>query len=138
MKSLRLLISIIFTIVVTNVSAADVTLEMLNKLGKETMSKEDKIAVLQQINSANLCRAVATLVTLHLVALTHRIEINVLARSINEGGSDDWSVNYAFLSSTRYIMDGAGVDVIADVTRSVVDSCLANDQLGPSSWNNLN
>ena len=43
MKSLRLLISIIFTIVVTNVSAADVTLEMLNKLGKETMVFSEKV-----------------------------------------------------------------------------------------------
>ena len=43
MKSLRLLISIIFTIVVTNVSAADVTLEMLNKLGKETMVFSQKV-----------------------------------------------------------------------------------------------
>ena len=32
MKSLKLFLSIIFTIVVTNVSAADVTLEMLNNL----------------------------------------------------------------------------------------------------------
>ena len=43
MKSLRLLISIIFTIAVTNVSAADVTLEMLNKLGKETMVFSEKV-----------------------------------------------------------------------------------------------
>ena len=43
MKLLRLLISIIFTIVVTNVSAADVTLEMLNKLGKETMVFSEKV-----------------------------------------------------------------------------------------------
>ena len=43
MKSLRLLISIIFTIVVTNVSAADVTLEMLNKLGKESMVFSEKV-----------------------------------------------------------------------------------------------
>ena len=43
LKSLRLLISIIFTIVVTNVSAADVTLEMLNKLGKETMVFSEKV-----------------------------------------------------------------------------------------------
>ena len=43
MKSLKLFISIIFTIVVTNVSAADVTLEMLNKLGKETMVFSEKV-----------------------------------------------------------------------------------------------
>ena len=43
MKSLKLFFSIIFTIVVTNVSAADVTLEMLNKLGKETMVFSEKV-----------------------------------------------------------------------------------------------
>jgi pseudoazurin len=43
MKSLKLFLSIIFTIVVTNVSAADVTLEMLNKLGKETMVFSEKV-----------------------------------------------------------------------------------------------
>ena len=43
MKSLKLILSIIFTIVVTNVSAADVTLEMLNKLGKETMVFSEKV-----------------------------------------------------------------------------------------------
>ena len=43
MKSLKLFISIIFTIVVTNVSAEDVTLEMLNKLGKETMVFSEKV-----------------------------------------------------------------------------------------------
>ncbi len=43
MKSLKLFLSIIFTIVATNVSAADVTLEMLNKLGKETMVFSQKV-----------------------------------------------------------------------------------------------
>tara|TARA_B100000945_G_scaffold152361_1_gene122248 strand:+ start:198 stop:629 length:432 start_codon:yes stop_codon:yes gene_type:complete len=43
MKSLKLFLSIIFTIVATNVSAADVTLEMLNKLGKETMVYSEKV-----------------------------------------------------------------------------------------------
>ena len=43
MKSLKLFLSIILTIVVTNVSAADVTLEMLNKLGKETMVFSEKV-----------------------------------------------------------------------------------------------
>ena len=43
MKSLKLFLSIIFTIVATNVSAADVTLEMLNKLGKETMVFSEKV-----------------------------------------------------------------------------------------------
>ena len=43
MKSLKLFLSIIFKIVVTNVSAADVTLEMLNKLGKETMVFSEKV-----------------------------------------------------------------------------------------------
>ena len=43
MKSLKLFLSIIFTIVITNVSAADVTLEMLNKLGKETMVFSEKV-----------------------------------------------------------------------------------------------
>ena len=43
MKSLKLFLTIIFTIVVTNVSAADVTLEMLNKLGKETMVFSEKV-----------------------------------------------------------------------------------------------
>ncbi len=43
MKSLKLFLSIIFTIVVTNVSAEDVTLEMLNKLGKETMVFSEKV-----------------------------------------------------------------------------------------------
>ena len=43
MKSLKLFLSIIFTIVVTNVSAADVTVEMLNKLGKETMVFSEKV-----------------------------------------------------------------------------------------------
>ena len=43
MKSLKLYLSIIFTIVATNVSAADVTLEMLNKLGKETMVFSEKV-----------------------------------------------------------------------------------------------
>ena len=43
MKSLKLFLSIIFTIVVTNVSAADVTLEMLNKLGKESMVFSEKV-----------------------------------------------------------------------------------------------
>ena len=43
MKSLKLFLSIIFTIVVTNVSAADVTLEMLNKLCKETMVFSEKV-----------------------------------------------------------------------------------------------
>ena len=43
MKSLKLFFSIIFTIVVTNVSAADVTLEMLNKLGKESMVFSEKV-----------------------------------------------------------------------------------------------
>ena len=43
MKSSKLFLSIIFTIVVTNVSAADVTLEMLNKLGKETMVFSEKV-----------------------------------------------------------------------------------------------
>ncbi len=43
MKSLKLFFSIIFTIVATNVSAADVTLEMLNKLDKETMVFSEKV-----------------------------------------------------------------------------------------------
>ena len=43
MKSLKIFLSIIFTIMVTNVSAADVTLEMLNKLGKESMVKSKKV-----------------------------------------------------------------------------------------------
>jgi pseudoazurin len=43
MKSLKLFLYIILTIVVTNVSAADVTLEMLNKLGKETMVFSEKV-----------------------------------------------------------------------------------------------
>ena len=43
MKSLKLFLSIIFTIVATNVSAADVTVEMLNKLGKETMVFSEKV-----------------------------------------------------------------------------------------------
>ena len=43
MKSLKIFLSIIFTIMVTNVSAADVTLEMLNKLGKETMVFSQKV-----------------------------------------------------------------------------------------------
>ena len=43
MKSLKIFLSIIFTIMVTNVSAADVTLEMLNKLGKESMVFSEKV-----------------------------------------------------------------------------------------------
>ena len=43
MKSLKIFLSIVFTIMVTNVSAADVTLEMLNKLGKETMVFSEKV-----------------------------------------------------------------------------------------------
>ena len=43
MKSLKIFLSIVFTIMVTNVSAADVTLEMLNKLGKESMVFSKKI-----------------------------------------------------------------------------------------------
>ena len=43
MKSLKIFLSIIFTIMVTNVSAADVTLEMLNKLDKESMVFSEKV-----------------------------------------------------------------------------------------------
>ena len=43
MKSLKIFLSIVFTIMVTNVSAADVTLEMLNKLGKESMVFSEKV-----------------------------------------------------------------------------------------------
>ena len=43
MKSLNIFFSIVFTIMVTNVSAADVTLEMLNKLGKESMVFSEKV-----------------------------------------------------------------------------------------------
>ena len=43
MKSLKIFFSIVFTIMVTNVSAADVTLEMLNKLGKESMVFSEKV-----------------------------------------------------------------------------------------------
>ena len=43
MKSLKLFLLLMSTIVVTNVSAADVTLEMLNKLGKETMVFSEKV-----------------------------------------------------------------------------------------------
>ena len=43
MKSLKLFLSIIFTIVATNVSASDVTLEMLNKQGKESMLFSEKV-----------------------------------------------------------------------------------------------
>ena len=57
MKSLKLFLSIIFTIVVTNVSAADVTLEMLNKLGKETMVFSEKVV---KINVGDTITWVAT------------------------------------------------------------------------------
>ena len=43
MKSLKIFLSIVFAIMVTNVSAADVTLEMLNKLGKESMVFSEKV-----------------------------------------------------------------------------------------------
>ena len=43
MKSLKIFLSIVFTIMVTNVSAADVTLEMLNKLDKESMVFSEKV-----------------------------------------------------------------------------------------------
>ena len=43
MKSLKIFLSIVFTFMVTNVSAADVTLEMLNKLGKESMVFSEKV-----------------------------------------------------------------------------------------------
>ena len=56
MKSLKIFLSIVFTIMVTNVSAADVTLEMLNKLGKESMVFSEKVVKIN-VGDTVFCKA---------------------------------------------------------------------------------
>lgn len=96
--------------------------------GKDTLGREDKVLILLELCATSLCRAVATILVIHLLALECRVEINVLGRPSAEA-SEDREMKRIFLRSLQHIMSDQGMEQIVQITRSVVTSNLADVEL---------
>lgn len=96
--------------------------------GKDTLAKEDKVVILLELCSTSFCRAVATMLVLHLLALVCRVQINVLGRPTTEM-SEDREMKRVFLRSLQHIMSDQGMEQIVEITRSVVTKNLADVEL---------